>query len=80
MADAMTWFYREPSEATFTDIALDLSALEPEINSNGHVADLFAVFVWRCGKRHGYTIPEGAHGRIVERAKMLMSDTPAGDP
>lgn len=79
MGEAMTWFYRDPNEALFADITLDLSAVEPELARKRHVADLLSVFIWRCVQRHGYAIPESATGQIVERAKLLLSEAPKAD-
>jgi hypothetical protein len=80
VGEAVTWFYRQPSEATFTDIALDLGALEPELaKTRGGFGSLCAVFLWRCVQYHGYTIPDAASGRSVERARLLLSDVPATD-
>jgi hypothetical protein len=72
----MTWFYRNPNETTFTDIALDLTSPPA---TDDHVADLFAVFLWRSAEKYGYRIPDSAGGGIVDRARRLLRPATSED-
>lgn len=74
LADAMTVFYIAPDETTFASMAMQVAAFDDELKRRGHIDTLLAVFFWRCVEKYGYSLPERATGRVVDRARLLIAD------